>query len=150
MLKAKLQHFYELVESARDDVGESAPKIADKVIKTAFPRTMAEADIEGCEGMLRTGVIQAVTRYIRKLRTDARQRTFNDIAPDVMPFVEKLASASYYVPGDAEYVGLPDLCFDLERLDQARRYMRQKGLEVLSEATRLDELYEYLASRRRS
>lgn len=150
MLKSKLEQFYQLVDEARQTVGDNAPRITDEVIGRAFPRTCREADLEGCEGLLREGVKGAVVKYIRRPVKDDRQRTFNDIAEDVMPFVEPLQSVAYYVPGEdgiGEYVGIPDLCHDLARLDAARKFMRLKGMETLAEADQLDRLYEYLIQR---
>lgn len=149
MLKAKLQTFYELIDRARTKVGDSAPRITDEVIQQSFPRTCIEAEMEGCDQMLREGVKNAVAKYIRKPPQDERQRTFADLDPEILPLAKQLPSAAYFVPDDqgGEYVSVPDLCFDIARLDGARAFMRRKGEEVLAEADRLDDLYRALAER---
>lgn len=145
MLKETLAHFYELADQARARLGDSAPKITNDIIERAFPGTVTAAELEGCDRMLRDGVKNAVAKYIRKPPAEDRQRNFNDIADEFMPLVEKLGSVAYFVPdetGAGEYVGVPDLCYDRDALDAARRFMRLKGEETLAEADRLDDLFE--------
>lgn len=143
MLKETLSHFYELADAARQKFGGDAPKITNDIISVAFPETVASAELEGCDKMLRDGVKTAVSKYIRKPGKDTRQRTFDDISPDLLPLVEPLGSVAYYVPSDigGEYVGIPDLCFDKDRLDAARKFMRMKSEETAAEADRLDQLF---------
>ena len=143
MLKAVLADFYALADQARAKHGDSAPKVTDDIIARAFPETFAASQTEGCDTMFREGVKSAVAKYIRKPDTDTRQRTFDDIAPELMPLAMELGSVAYFVPvtGGGEYIGVPDLCADLPKLDAARGYMRQKGEECLREAKRLDDLY---------
>lgn len=143
MLKEVLSHFYELADEARARFGDNAPKVTDDIIAAAFPETYASAEIEGCDRMLRDGVKNAVAKYMRKPNKDQRQRTFADISPELLPLVERLGSVSYYVPADTggEYVGVPDLCFDRDMLDAARKFMHLKSEETAAEARRLDDLF---------
>jgi hypothetical protein len=55
--------------------------------------------------------------------------------------VKDLRSKSYFAESAAEYVAIPDLIAEPELLDDARRFMRRKGIECLAEADRLDALY---------
>lgn len=145
MLKAVLSHFYALADEARQKFGDNAPKVTDDIIEAAFPRTVEAATVEGCDRMLREGVMGAVKDLIRRPPADERQRTFNDIAPELMPLAEKLGSVAYYVPsasGPGRYMSVPDLCHDARALDAARQFMREKGEECLREAKRLDQLFE--------
>lgn len=144
MLKETLGYFYELADQARARFGDNAPKVTDDIIERAFPETFAASLIEGCDRMFRDGVMNAVKKYIRKPSMDERQRTFDDIAPELLPFAQQLGSVAYYVPtiDGGEYISVPDLCVDLDNLDAARKFMRQKGEECLREAKRLDDLYE--------
>lgn len=144
MLKEVLADFYALADQARAKFGDNAPKVTDDIIEAAFPQTFAASHGEGCDRMFRDGVKSAVAKYIRKPAADSRQRTFDDISPDLLPFAQELGSVAYFVPGEAggEYVSVPDLCADVARLDAARKFMRQKGEECLREAKRLDDLFE--------
>jgi len=152
MLRAKLEHFYSLVEQARDIHGDSAPKITDAVLEAAFPRTLVEAEEEGCEKFVRNGALEAIKRFIRKPPADERQRHFEDIDPELFPLVNRLASTHYFVPNgvhEGEHVGVAELCSDLGKLNAARKFMRQKGLECLGEADNLDLLYNHLSESRK-
>lgn len=143
MLKETLGHFYELADQARARFGDNAPKVTNDIIERAFPETFAASLTEGCDRMFRDGVKDAVAKYIRKPGRDERQRTFDDIAPELLPFAQQLGSVAYFVPtvDGGKYVSVPDLCAELDSLDAARKFMRQKGDECLREAKRLDDLY---------
>lgn len=144
MLKQALWEFYALVDQARQEVGDNAGRIADEVMERAFPETVGAAVHEGCDLMLRIGVLNAVKSYIRKPGADTRQRTFEDVHPDLMPHVKKLGAVAYFVPrlNGGEHVNVPDLIARPADLDAARKFMRLKGEETLHEADLLDELYE--------
>jgi hypothetical protein len=144
MLKQVLAPFYELIDRSRQRVGDSAPKIADEVLAAAFPQTHNASELEGCDRMLRNGVINAVKAYIRKPPADERQRSFEDIAPQFMPLVENLGSTSYYVPSlhGGEYVGVGELIAKPELLEAAQKFMQLKAEENAEEARRLGELLE--------
>lgn len=144
MLKETLSHFYVLIDEAVEKVGNNAGRITDEVMERAFPETYGTALTEGCDLMLRDGVLTAVKSYIRKPGKDTRQRTFEDVHPDLMPHVKKLGAVAYFVPrlNGGEHVSVPDLLAHIEDLDAARRFMRLKGEETLHEADLLDELYE--------
>lgn len=143
MLKAVLADFYALADQARAKFGDNAPRVTDDIIERAFPETFQASQTEGCDRMFRDGVKDAVAQYIRKPGIDERQRTFDDIAPALLPLAMELGSVAYYVPSadGGSYIGVPDLCHDLTQLDAARAFMRQKGDECLREAKRLDDLY---------
>lgn len=148
MLKETLSHFYVMVDEARAKVGDNAGRITDEVMERAFPETVGAALQEGCDLMLREGVLNAVKDYIRKPGKDTRQRTFEDVHPDLMPHVKKLGAVAYYVPrlNGGEHVSVPDLIASPTDLDAARKFMRLKGEETLHEADLLDELYEAVRS----
>lgn len=143
MLKAVLADFYALADQARAKFGDNAPRVTDDIIERAFPETFAASMQEGCDRMFRDGVKDAVAKFIRKPSVDDRQRSFDDIAPELPPLAQELGSVAYFVPGldGGEYIGVPDLCHDLPKLNAARAFMRQKGDECLREAKRLDDLY---------
>lgn len=159
MLKGKLEEFYGLVEEARSVVGESPARIADYVIADSFPNSYDASLSEGCDDMLRDGVIKVVTRYITKPPKDKRQADFNDIAPDVLPYVETLNRTSFLVPSEkgAEmdedtktlgfYVPINDLVNDLDALRKAVAFMESKAAQVQAETDKLRLLLSYLEQR---
>lgn len=159
MLKTKLETFYALVEDARAIVGESPARIADYVIADSFPNSYGASLSEGCDDMLRDGVIKVVTRYITKPKKDDRQIHMNDIEPDVLPYVETLNRTSFLVPSDkgAEmdedtktlgfYVPISDLVNDLDALRKAVAFMENKAAQVQTETDKLRLLLSYLEQR---
>jgi hypothetical protein len=93
--------------------------------------------------MLRNGVIKAVTRVLRSSsRLEPDQTDLASIDPTFRPIVETLGSGTYYVEALEEQVPVGKLISDPGLLDDARKFMRRKGLECLAEAERLDALYE--------
>lgn len=158
MLKSKLEHFYAAVDMARQTVGESPAKIADEVIKTAFPHSYDSTREEGCDDMLRVGVIKAITRYITKPAASERQTHMNDIEPDLLPLVEPLSKTAYLVPSlegsvvDEDtrtigfYVPIADLIADLDALKSARDFLAEKAGHVQAEADKLSVLILHLES----
>ena len=143
MLKKTLMHFYELADKARIEHGDSAAKVTDAVIEEAFPDTTEASITEGCDRMFREGVLTAVKRYIRKPPADDRNLSFNDIDPDFLPIAQRLQSTAYFVPDETggQHISIPELCSNLSALDKARKFMRLKGNETLSEADTMDTLY---------
>ena len=123
-------------------VGNSAPKITDVIMAETFPRTCQEARQEGALKMLRTGIIAEVKRILRNRDDGTGQRDFCDISPQFAPLIKVLKSRTYFVQSAQEYVPVPELIAEPGLLDDARRYMRLKGMECLAEADRLDALYE--------
>ena len=91
--------------------------------------------------MLRTGIISETKRILRNRRDLERQTDFADRCDAFAPLVSDLRSKSYFVESAEEYVAVPDLIAEPDLLDDARRFMRRKGLECLAEANRLDALY---------
>lgn len=131
-----------LIHGAAAEVGASAPRIADHIVVLAFPDTAEASRREGCETIFRRGLIQFVSRYLRKHRISPTQADFGEIAEDFRPLVAALKSTSYTVPSLGEVVEVSDLIRNPPMLDEARRYMRTKSTECLSEAKALDLLYE--------
>lgn len=145
MLKAILMPFYELIDEARQRVGDVPARITDEVIHRAFPNTYLQAELEGCDRMFREGVHEAVKDYIRKPPASERQHHFAEIANDFGTIAKRLKSDTYWVPGlngTGEQVMIKDLIAKPNLLDAARKFMRQKGQECFEEARVLDELYE--------
>lgn len=123
-------------------LGRNAPRIADDLMEDAFPRTCERAREEGAARMLRTGVIAEVKHVLRTSADVAGQCDFAGICASFAPLVRDLRSKSYFVESAEEYVAVPDLIAAPDLLDDARRFMRRKGIECLAEADRLDALYE--------
>ncbi len=142
MLKKILAEFYEMIDQARGQHGGSAPRITDAIIKKAFPNTVAASEEEGCDGMLRNGVKQAVASYIRKPPEDPKQGHFSDVDERFLPLVNQLQSSAYYVPSidGGEYVHVNELIALPEKLRLACNFMEQKANETAEEAKRLRRL----------
>jgi len=143
--KVDISSFFEMIDDARSRLGGDGPKITNDIIAKAFPETVSAATDEGCDRMFREGVGRAVASYIRKPPLSKRQLTLNDVDPEFIPLIEDLGSDAYYVPakaGGGEYFSIPDLCHDKDMFNSARKFMRQKGEETLTEANRLDALFE--------
>lgn len=141
MLKKRAPDFHELVWQAATRVGNSAPRVTNEIVETAFPATLRCARDEGAEKMLRRGIISEVKRILRAAGEDADQHDFSQIDPVHWDAVRELKSRSYFVEGTDEYVSVPRLINEPDLLDDARRFMRKKGLECIAEANRLDDLY---------
>jgi len=82
-----------------------------------------------------------VKRILRNRHDGLTQTDFADRCDAFAPLVSDLRSKSYFVESAQEYVVVPDLIAEPDLLDDARRFMRRKGLECLAEADRLDALY---------
>lgn len=160
MLKSKLETFYAAVERARQNVGEAPARIADAVLADAFPASYEASQQEGCDDFLRRGAIEAIKRYITKPKAEDRQGHFNDIAEDLLPYVEPLGRSSYLVPSaegseqDEEtrtlgfYVPVADLVQDINALRAARDFLASKADHVQREADKLSALISYLEASR--
>lgn len=144
MLNDKLQPFYQAVHTAMMEVGNSAPRIADRVIEIAFPETAEAAEREGAYSMLRNGIIAFLTTYLKRNSNAPleSQGDFAEISEEFRDIVGKLHSHSHYVPTLQQHMPVAFLIASPEYLDEARKFKRQKGLETLAEADALDELYE--------
>jgi len=149
MLTDKHQVFYQSVHAAMMEVGNNAPRIADRVIHEAFPDTSEAAEREGADKMLRDGVIIFIAKYLKRSAAAPAeaQMDFADITDEFRDIVKKLSSTSHYVPSLQQHMPVGYLISNPEHLDEARHYKRQKGLETLAEADVLDELYEAVTSR---
>ena len=141
MLDSQSAAFAERVWEVAAQLGNNAPKIADDIMGAAFPLTCTQARQEGALRMLRTGIITEVKRILRNHSDALGQSDFSEISEGFAPFVRDLRSKSYFVESAEEYVAIPDLIAEPELLDDARRFMRRKGIECLAEADRLDALY---------
>lgn len=141
MLDRRVSNFSETVLAAALHVGRNAPRIADQILRNLFPRTAEEAGYEGAEKMLRDGVILATKRVLRQIPDDDAQHDFAEIDPRFHDAVNELGSKLYYVEALQEYVPVPRLIAEPALLNDARGYMRQKGIECIREADRLDRLY---------
>ena len=129
MLDSQSAAFAERVWDVASQLGNNAPKIADDIMEAAFPLTCSQARAEGA------------MRILRNRRDLERQSDFADRCDAFAPLVSDLRSKSYFVESAEEYVAVPDLIAEPDLLDDARRFMRRKGLECLAEANRLDALY---------
>jgi hypothetical protein len=148
MLSDKLQAFYHAVHAAMMEVGNSAPRIADRVIADAFPDTADASEREGADKMLRNGVIDFLSKYLKNNAfTPEEQVDFSDISDEFQDIVKKLSKPSHYVPTLQQHMPVSYLIANPEALDEARKFKREKGLETLAEADALDELYDAVTSR---
>lgn len=149
MLTDKLQEFYRCVHSAMMEVGNSAPRIADRVMAEAFPDTSEAAEREGADKMLRDGIVTFITNYLKRNANAPMefQGDFADVCEEFRDIVGKLHSQSHYVPTLQQHMPVGFLIKHPDFLDEARRFKRQKGEETLAEADALDELYDAVTGR---
>jgi hypothetical protein len=134
--------FKEAVMSAVATLGRNAPKIADHIMRQAFPRTVEESEREGAAKIFRRGVIDAVKNIISVPVNPESQTDFSDIDPAFAVIARRLKKSHYYVEDEIEqYVVVRELIENPAWLDSARKLMRRKGDENLAEAKVLDELY---------
>lgn len=148
MLNKRKADFASMVWAAVPHCGRNAPKIADFILRATFPRTCEEAEHEGADKMLRTGVITEIKRILRLADDDVGQTDFAEISPQFRPIVSKLKSKSYFVESLNEYVPVPRLIAEPDLLTDAQQFMRRKGMECLAEARTLEELREAVAQDR--
>ncbi|WP_223428088.1 hypothetical protein [Tateyamaria pelophila] len=141
MLDSQSAAFAEQVWEIAVRLGNNAPKIADDIMGSAFPLTCAQARREGALRMLRTGIISEVKRILRNRDDGLGQSDFAEVCAAFAPLVKDLRSKSYFVESAEEYVAIPNLIVEPDLLNDARRFMRRKGIECLTEADRLDALY---------
>ncbi len=149
MQNDKLDLFYQEVHLAMLEVGNSAPRIADRVIAAAFPDTSEAAEREGADKMLRDGVVSFLSNYLKRHSNGPAltQQDFADISDEFESIVRKLSKPSHYVPSLEQHMPVGYLVANPEHLDEARKYKRAKGLETLAEADVLDELYDAVTRR---
>lgn len=147
MSNEKLSAFYQAAHDAMIEVGNSAPRIADRVIAEAFPDTNEAAEREGAARMLRDGVVDFLTKYLkRNSNAPVEQGDFAEISEQFLDIVGRLQSHSHYVPSLQQHMPVGYLISNPDRLDEARKFKRLKGEETLAEAAALDELYEAVVS----
>ena len=146
MLDSQSAAFAERVWDYASRLGNNAPRIADEMMEAAFPLTCTQARREGALRMLRTGIISEVKRILRNREDGFGQADFAEVCAAFAPLVKDLRSKSYFVESAEEYVAVPGLIVEPDLLDDARRFMRRKGLECLTEADRLDALYVAVTS----
>lgn len=135
----------DLIHEAVGAIGASGPKVADRIIGIAFPETTEAAKKEGCETYLRRGLITYVVRHLRRIGTAPAQLDMSEVDAGFRPIAQRLKSSAYYVPSVEEYVAVAELTRQPERLNEARQFMRTKGVECLAEARTLDLLYDAVA-----
>ena len=148
MLDSQSAAFAERVWEVASQLGNNAPKIADDIMGEAFPLTCSQARAEGAMRMLRIGIISEVKRILRNRDDRLGQGDFADRCDAFAPLVRDLRSKSYFVESAEEYVAVPELIEDPDLLNDARQFMRRKGLECLAEADRLDALYAAVTGER--
>ena len=141
MLDSQSTAFAERVWEIASRLGNNAPRIADEMMEAAFPLTCTQARQEGALRMLRTGIISEVKRILRNPEDGLGQVDFAEVCAAFAPLVKDLHSKSYFVESAEEYVAVPALIVEPDLLDDARRFMRRKGVECLFEADRLDALF---------
>lgn len=140
MAHEHIKEFNAAIEEAAKRVGCNAPRIADDILRSAFPKTCSAALREGADKMVRTGAIAHIKNVLKGVDIDSGD--FADISPGFEKFVRPLKSKSYYVSGLGEFVSISRLIKEPRLLDDARKHMRAKGDECIAEAGRLDRLYE--------
>jgi len=141
MLNKRVPDLSDAVWDAVAKVGMNPAKVADRIIKDVFPRTLAEAMIEGADRMLRVGLIDAVKPMLRGGAVSHAQGDFSEIDSAFEPLVAELKSAAYFVEALGEQVPVARLIAEPDLLDDARKFMRRKGDECIAEALRLDLLH---------
>lgn len=142
MLERRVSDFTKAVWIAAAQVGTSAPRVADQIMESLFPRTCDEARIEGALSMFREGVIAAAKKVLRGGGGDDDQYDFAGIDPQFAPIVETLKSRSYFVESEGEYVSVARLIAEPVLLKAAADFMRKKALENMDEFRRLDRLHK--------
>ncbi len=120
----------------------SAPRVADHIIKSLFPQTVNAAEGEGAFPIFRNGVLVHVRKVLSAKIDEEGQMSIFDIDERLVPTVEQLKRGAYYVQSLDEYVSVSRLVKEVSLLDEARKYMRRKGNETLSEADALDGLFK--------
>lgn len=141
MLNSQTAQFASMVWVTANRVGNSAPKIADEIMQETFPETCSAAQQEGVFKMLRVGIITEIKRILRAGEDVDGQIDFGDDNEQFAHIISELKSKTYFVESAGEYVSVPDLISDPDLLDDARKFMRRKGVECIEEAARLDKLY---------
>lgn len=132
-----------LIAESAAVVGMSAPKVANDILPLAFPEIVnATAESPLAASIFRTGLVADVTHVLKSLQSSAAQADFSDIDGAFQEQVKPLKSTTYTVPSIGVRVAVSDLIRMPSYLDEARRFMRQKGEECIDEAKRLDALYE--------
>jgi hypothetical protein len=141
MLNSPSAAFAASVWEIASRLGNNAPRIADDIMEEAFPLTCSQARQEGALRMLRTGIITEVKRILRNQDDGLGQGDFCEVSETFAPLVRALRSKTYFVESAQEYVAIPELIAEPDLLDDARRFMRRKGIDCLAEADRLDALF---------
>ena len=121
MLNKRVPDLSDAVWDAVAKVGMNPAKVADCIIKDVFPRTLAEAMIEGADRMLRVGLIDAVKPMLRGGAVSHAQGDFSEIDPAFEPLVAELKSAAYFVEALGEQVPVARLIAEPDLLDDARK-----------------------------
>lgn len=123
-------------------VGMKPPLVANAIIRELFPRTDDASHEEGADNMFRRGVVEAVRQELKRQPAAPSQTDFGSIDPAFSTVASKLKHYAYYVEKREALLPVAELIASPDLLDDARKYLRRKGMETLEEADRLDELYE--------
>jgi hypothetical protein len=157
-----MELFHRLILEALKRFGPVASLITNFVIDKAFPRTCVEAKKEDAFKMFRTGVLKEVKRLLdheygygesedsseTNTNGETSQHDMAEIDGGFAHIVSSLKRLRYYVEGLDERKLVRELIENPPWLDDARKFMRRKGMENFAEADNLDRLYEAVMSRR--
>lgn len=152
MLDSRVAQFHSLVWKAVLSVGRNAPRITDRVLGQAFPRTQQEAIHEGADKMFRTGVLTEVRTILKGGDEDEDaegQADFSDVEETFRPIVLKLNCRALFVEVREEFIPIDDLieqCLtrandEPDWLEDAWRYLRRKSLETYRQSRTAEELW---------
>jgi len=148
MLTDKKKAFGDVVRETAAKVGRSAPAIVQVLLEQYCPQGLHACEQEGVDGYLRNGLAAAVRTIIKDKGGHGPQADFSEIEEtfgrNIVEIVKRLQSDAHFVPSVGEHLPIRELMGDLSLLDEARKFKRQKGIETIEEANRLDQLYEAL------
>lgn len=132
-----------LILDAANHLGvRSGPSVADHIIGTAFPKTLASAKEEGAEHILRNGLIAHVARVLRGTGGGVGQSDLAEVEASFGAYIKPLKSGSYFVPSREEYVSVADLIATPSEMKEAETALRRHGLDCIAEADRLARLHD--------
>jgi hypothetical protein len=131
-----------MVRESAQKHGNVAPAIADDLIDQAFADIESLAAEKKADRFFRAGLVDAVRAVLGSADGDdgTMMRRRRELDARFRGFSRCLRRIAYYVPSLSAYVELPHLVANPALFDEACRYMRLKGMEVLCEADRLNHL----------
>jgi hypothetical protein len=139
----KKRKFADMVFEISKRTGYNKPgSIADVLIDEEYPKTRIVSKSEHAFVFFRDGVVDAVRAAIRsKAQPEHIQMDLAEVCDQFKHIIGKLSSGRYYVPSLDEPLPIGRLIQMPAYLDEARKFHRRKGHEVLNESDVLDELY---------